>query len=160
MGLGPSSTRRGAPGTRLRWEGTLLPAAQCHHVGRSGALSLPVMATLSSAFSARLDHLPPSRKVRVIVVLDSAASRLSGRRGVQTRRARARLIETTEAIAAVGLRTVDQVLKRYGGRRASGAPSVLGSVLVETTPAGVRALAKQPGVNAVLEDQPIRALGS
>ena len=51
---------------------------------------------------------------------------------------------------------VDEVLARFGGRRLSDAPDALGSLPVETTCAGIHALAECDGVSAVLEDQPIR----
>jgi hypothetical protein len=84
---------------------------------------------ISDVFEARLRRTKPDAMVRVVVML---------------RRDRA------------AVREVDAVLARVGGRRVSKRPNVLGYVTVDTTPAGVRALASCEAVRGVIEDQPVR----
>lgn len=112
------------------------------------------MATLSTSFARRLEALPPSQRVRVIVLLDVSQA-VKTDRGRRTSADRSRAVESVRMQASEGLREVDQILKRCGGKRTAEQPDALGSLPVETTPAGVKALAALPVVNAVLEDQPI-----
>ena len=50
---------------------------------------------------------------------------------------------------------IDEILKKHDGRRLARRPDALGSLPVETTAAGIRALARSRWVQAVFEDQPI-----
>ena len=54
------------------------------------------------------------------------------------------------------LEAVDAILQRVGGKRLASGPDALGSIPVETSPIGIRALAGCEAVKAVLEDQEIR----
>jgi hypothetical protein len=51
---------------------------------------------------------------------------------------------------------IDSILKRHDGRRLARRPNALGSMPVETTAAGIKALASSRWVQAILEDQPIK----
>jgi hypothetical protein len=82
----------------------------------------------------------------------------------QTERARGRRQSTAEREAAVAetkagaaelLPEIDRLLGEVGGRRLSQAPDALGTILVETTRAGLRRLSASSCVKAVLEDQPL-----
>jgi hypothetical protein len=91
---------------------------------------------ISDGFEARMRRLKRNALVRAIVMLRRD-------RGAQ-RSVRAALGE------------MDAVLARVGGQRLSKAPNALGYVVVEATPAGIRALAASAAVRGVLEDQPVR----
>jgi hypothetical protein len=58
------------------------------------------------------------------------------------------------------LHCVDSVLESSGGKRLQDQPNALGTVLVETTPAGVEELARVDVVKAVMEDQGISLLSA
>jgi hypothetical protein len=53
------------------------------------------------------------------------------------------------------LPAVDQILSQHEGRRLPGAMEVLGSIPVETTVAGIRALADSDQIRAIMEDQSV-----
>ncbi len=53
---------------------------------------------------------------------------------------------------------IDELPKRYGGRRLAAQPDALGSLPVETTAAGIKALAVCESVRGVLEDQEVHGL--
>jgi hypothetical protein len=53
---------------------------------------------------------------------------------------------------------IDRVLARFGGRGLAERVDALGGLPVETTPAGVRALAATEGVKAILENQTVSLL--
>ena len=50
---------------------------------------------------------------------------------------------------------ISEILETFGGRRLQGGLDTLGSLALETTPAGIKALAERPDVKAILEDQPV-----
>lgn len=110
---------------------------------------------ISTAFSARLDRLGPSEKVRAVVMLH-CDQKPSGRR--QSQKERQAAIETLRQSASEALIGVDDILKRFGGQRLANAPDALGSVPVETTAAGIKALASLENVKVILEDQRISLL--
>ena len=102
---------------------------------------------------------PPRRyrrdqPVRVAVVFAIAATRGAGKRA-GPRRARSEIARQTRLAANAGLAEIDRVLQEFGGTRLAESADALGSIAVETTAAGVVALATISGVKAILEDQPI-----
>ena len=64
-------------------------------------------------------------------------------------------MEASRKSAERALTDIDAILKRHDGRRLARRPNALGSVPVETTAAGIKALASSRWVQAILEDQPI-----
>ncbi|UCC31432.1 MAG: hypothetical protein JSU86_03980 [Phycisphaerales bacterium] len=112
---------------------------------------------ISAAFSARLAKLAPEQKLRVIVMLANGPSRKSSGRRL-TREQRRRAMEKTQATADGALRAVDRILERFDGKRLAKRADALGCVAVETTAAGIRALADAPEVESILEDQQIGLL--
>ncbi len=113
---------------------------------------------ISREFTARLDRLTPDQKVRAIVMLDIGAAKAAG-----GRRARGERAETVTAIRETtepALPDLDSVLQRFAGRRLAAHADALGCVPVETTAAGILALALLDHVKAILEDQQISALPS
>jgi len=109
-------------------------------------------SSLSPQFQARLDRLAPDQRVRAVVLLHTRGAG-SGRR--QSPSARQEAIAAVRAAAALALPDIDAILEHHGGQRLASEPGALGSIAVETTPAGVLALAALPHVQAILEDQPL-----
>ncbi len=112
--------------------------------------------TISREFAARLDHLDSSKNIRAVVMLRSVNSPASSTRG--TRGQRAGLVRKVREGAAAALPSIDRILKLYHGKRLSEDVGVLGNIVIEATPDGIRALAASEHVKAVLEDQHILQL--
>jgi hypothetical protein len=103
---------------------------------------------ISSVFEARLRKLKPDSVLRAVVMLR--------REPPSPRAVRATQIKNVRKAARTALAEVDVILERFGGTRLAKEPNSLGYVTVETTPAGIRALAASDSVKGVLEDQPVR----
>ena len=116
-------------------------------------------AKLSAEFTTRLDRLDPKEKVRAIVllVIENGGKTSQGR---ASRAKRRELIERTGKSAEPALREIDGILERYDGKRLTPSPDALGSIPIESTPAGINALAASRHVKTILEDQPISLLSS
>ena len=110
--------------------------------------------SISREFAERLRRYRRDHAVRVAVVFAVAATRGEGKRAVP-RQARSEIVRQTRLAANAGLAEIDRVLEEFGGTRLVESADALGSIAVETTAAGVAALATIPGVKAILEDQPI-----
>jgi hypothetical protein len=109
---------------------------------------------ISSQFSARLSRLGPKDKVHAFVLLRAGGpGSRSGRR--QTRAEREAAVKAARKKSGQALDDLDEILKKHDGRRLARRPNALGSLPVETTAAGIKALARSRWVQAVLEDQPI-----
>ncbi len=109
---------------------------------------------ISSEFSTRLARLGPGDKVHAFVLLRTGeTSNRSGKR--QSRAERNAAVKAARKSAEQALTDIDTILKRHDGRRLARRPNALGSMPVETTAAGIKALASSRWVQAVLEDQPI-----
>lgn len=112
---------------------------------------------ISSEFAARLDLLGPKETVRAVVLLCAEnAEKPTARRQSRTERQAAVRAMRTSAGQALG--DIDEVLERFGGHRLAESPDALGSIPVETTAAGINALAASEWVKAVLEDQTIHPI--
>ena len=112
---------------------------------------------ISPAFKARLEHLKPQQRIRVIVMLHL---RVITRKSTQ-RQSRAERQAAIDAIRKSGesvLPDLDKILQQFGGKRLADSVNALGSVPVETTAAGVIALADYERVSTILEDQKISLL--
>jgi hypothetical protein len=110
---------------------------------------------ISAGFADRLKRLEPSDKVHAIVLLRTGdVTAPPGRRQSQAEREAA--IEAIRSSAGEALAEIDEILERTKGRRVAGAPDALGSIPVEATPAGIRALASSKWVKAIIEDQSIQ----
>lgn len=119
--------------------------------------SAPQQSKISRAFATRLNRLGPRQKVQAIVMLRTGDARVATtqRRSRSNRQA---AIEAMRKSAQQALVEIDTILERFSGRRLAHNPDALGSIPVETTAAGISALAESPYVKAILEDQPISLL--
>jgi hypothetical protein len=111
---------------------------------------------ISPEFSSRLDRLGPRQRVQAIVLLRTDVENRSGKR--QRGDEREAIIEATLRSADRALRNVDDILTRHDGHRLADRPDVLGSIPIEATPAGIKALASSKWVTAVLEDQDVHLI--
>src|SRR5258708_1905782 len=130
---------------------------RCYNLSSMEADSKNLLsAKISPHFRARLDGLGPKQKVRAIVLLTTPTGRAPTRREARTNR-RA-IVESVRPATQAALPDIDEILHRFDGRRLKESSDALGSIPVETTPAGVRALAASDHVKTILEDQPIFSL--
>jgi hypothetical protein len=113
---------------------------------------------ISSEFMARLDRLKSAEKVRAIVMLHTPDVESSGSRR-QNAEERGRAVAAVRKSAEAVLPKIDEILKRFGGRRLTDEVDALGTVSVEATRAGVSALAASDHVSVILEDQPVSLKG-
>lgn len=112
-------------------------------------------SAISREFSTRLDRLKPEQKVRAIILLHTKAIETTPARPpnrLTLRKARAEAIRRS---ATQALRDIDAILQKSGGTRLASRPGVLGSIPVEATSDGIKALANSAHVKAILEDQPL-----
>lgn len=107
---------------------------------------------------ARLDRLKSAEKVRAIVMLHTPDVESSGSRR-QNAEERGRAVAAVRKSAEAVLPKIDEILKRFGGRRLTDEVDALGTVSVEATRAGVSALAASDHVSVILEDQPVSLKG-
>lgn len=108
---------------------------------------------LSAEFAARLMHLEPQQKVRVIVLLQLDANKLTERR--QSRVERQVAIENVRESTAQALSKIGNIIQHFDGQQLAEQPSLLGAIPIEITAAGVDALTQSEAVKAVIEDQAI-----
>ncbi|OGG43664.1 MAG: hypothetical protein A3F84_25795 [Candidatus Handelsmanbacteria bacterium RIFCSPLOWO2_12_FULL_64_10] len=109
---------------------------------------------ISPEFAARLDRLEPQQRVRAMILLRAEGpGKLAGQR--QSRAERRAAVEAMRKSAEQALIEIDGILEHFGGQRQAERPDVLGTISVETTPAGIQAIAASKSVKAVLEDQAI-----
>jgi hypothetical protein len=114
---------------------------------------------LSPQFAKHLAQLKPEDTVRAIVLLRlPELGPAPGRR--QSRAERQAALDAVRRSAEAAVTAIDAILDRAGGQRLSSDAGVLGSLTVETTSAGVGALAASEHVKAILEDQEISSLSS
>jgi len=112
---------------------------------------------ISRELDKRLATLSPEGKVHAILLFATTGEQ--GRPGARrTPGQRRNAIHRVRADAEQALPEIDRVLARFGGRRLADHVNALGSLPVEATPAGIRALAASDRVKAILEDQKISLL--
>jgi hypothetical protein len=108
---------------------------------------------ISSEFASRLRQLEPGQRVRVVLFIETPPVPAQASR--QTPEARQNSIESVKQLTQRALADIDRILRGHSGSRLSKSPNALGSLTVETTVAGVSALARSKWVKSVVEDQPI-----
>ena len=90
--------------------------------------------------------------VRAIVMLETEpATHGTGRRALRTQRKK--LTEAMQRSVEAAADDIAEVLEKFGGRRLEHRLDALGSLAVETTPGGIKALSECPHVRAIVEDQ-------
>ncbi len=111
---------------------------------------------ISPQFAERLDRLEPHQKVGAIVIMNGAARNSKAAATRRGSRATRRIATDQKRKALLQmLPQIDRILERFGGHRLSKTPDALGSIPVETTPAGIKALAESKHVKVILENQRI-----
>ncbi len=109
---------------------------------------------ISSEFAARLHRLSPHEKVRAIVLISAKKqSQFSSKRQSLVERQVA--IDTLQKSVEGALTDMTNILSKYDGKLLSKKPDNLGSIPIEVTAAGVKALATSKWVKAIIEDQKI-----
>ena len=109
---------------------------------------------ISQEFATRLEHRKSNELLRAVVMLETATpTRGRGRRALRTQRKK--LTEAMQHSVDAAAGDIAEILKKFGGRRLEHQLDTLGSLAVETTPAGIKALSECPRVRAILEDQSI-----
>ncbi|MEM8830305.1 MAG: hypothetical protein AAGE96_13240 [Cyanobacteria bacterium P01_G01_bin.19] len=111
---------------------------------------------ISPEFAAKLNSYPPTAKVRVIVLLQSASQQNNSHR--QNRQERKAAIQAMQDSVKKSWQIVDRLIEKYDGKKSTNQPDALGSMAIEITPSGVNALALSDAVKAIVEDQKIRFL--
>ena len=109
---------------------------------------------ISPEFASRLRRLEPGQQVRVVLFLETPP--LPAQAARQTPEDRKSSVESVKELTQRALSDIDRILADHGGHRLSKSPNALGSLTVETTAAGVSALARSPWVKSAVEDQPIK----
>ncbi|MCX7093033.1 MAG: hypothetical protein NTY50_06235 [Methylobacter sp.] len=112
------------------------------------------MMKISPEFEQHLAIRDPGSTVQAVLLI-SAPSRKSPSSRQDRIAKRGEMRDRLQAAAELALFEIDQVLARFGGRRLADSVDALGSLPVETTPAGIRALANNSGVQAILENQKV-----
>ena len=112
----------------------------------------PNRQKISPNFASRLKSFEPERKVRVVLVIKTRSGLQTNpkRQDSVTRKA---TVSSNQKFTQPVLKDIDIILERFGGERLTKQANALGSILVETTPAGVLALAESNKVKAIREDQ-------
>ena len=114
---------------------------------------------ISREFAVQLNRFRPQQKVRAVVMLHTKdAGETPARR--QSRADRQAAVEAMRKSAEQALVEVDDILKRFDGKRLASSPDALGSIPIETTVAGITALTSFEYVKAILEDQPTSFRGA
>lgn len=111
-------------------------------------------AKISEPFSRRLGSYRPDQMVHAVVIVETGDGVPVGN-GRRSRQERRRAMDRIHRRGNAALPEIDSVLQHFQGRRLSDSVDALGCVAVETTVAGIKALASSDRVRAILEDQPI-----
>ena len=107
---------------------------------------------ISREFAARLEGRKSDEMVSAVVMLETEpTARRTGRRALRAQRNM--LTEAMQRSVEAAADDIAEVLEKFGGRRLEHRLDTLGSLAVETTPAGIQALSECPRVRTILEDQ-------
>jgi hypothetical protein len=110
-------------------------------------------AKISPELASRLRRLEPGHHVRVVLFLETPPPPAQAAR--QPPEVRQSSVEAVKRSTQRAVSAVDRILADHGGERLSKSPTALGSLNVETTAAGVSALARSRWVKSLVEDQSI-----
>lgn len=109
---------------------------------------------ISPEFEQHLSIRAPGSTVQAVLLISAPSKKTSSSRQDRIAK-RGEVKDRLQAAADLALPEIDQVLARFGGRRLADSVDALGGLPVETTPAGIRALANNSGVQAILENQKV-----
>ena len=112
---------------------------------------------ISPELDRRLSALPTNGKIHAIVLLDATAG-LGVAKRRPTRAQRGKTLQLLQANTEQLLPEIDSILANFSGHRLADQPNALGSLPVEATEAGIRALAASDRVKAIVEDQQVSLL--
>ena len=110
---------------------------------------------ISPEFAARLDSYPHTAKVRIIVLLQSASQQMTNNSRRQNRLERKAALRAMQDSVKESWQTIDRLIQDFDGKKLAPKPDAFGSISIEITPDGVRALAKSDAVKAIIENQTI-----
>ena len=108
---------------------------------------------ISRELDSRLRSLPPEGMVRALVLLATGVPAAARSRRLSRDERRSAVAAIRQA-GAGALDRIDEILAGHSGTRLAAAGS-LGTIPVETTASGIRALAASDQVKTILEDQKI-----
>ncbi len=111
------------------------------------------LPAITREFAAKLDNVGEKQPVRAMVMLQTGENGESSRR--QSWQERQRMIEEVRQASRSSLPDIDRILALHDGKRLSEDVDALGSIIVETTPEGIKALANSDHVKAIFEDKSI-----
>lgn len=111
-------------------------------------------AKISHELDSRLRSLPPGGRVRALVLLATGVPAAARSRRLSKEERRAALDAVRQA-GAGALDSLDEILAGHDGKRLAAGAGSLGTVPIETTVAGILALAESDQVKAILEDQKV-----
>ncbi len=100
----------------------------------------------------RLRFSRPDEQLQVVVLV-AAPDGVAPVEPAARRKLRGEIAAQLKEAAANLMPAIDAITRVHGGARLSESPTALGTLAVETTPAGVRALAELPTIAAVLANQ-------
>ncbi|MGC9526887.1 MAG: DNA primase [Limnospira sp.] len=109
---------------------------------------------ISPEFAARLANLNSQDRIRVLVFLRVPKGDRDREERLTPEERKAQ-IEAVKAAAEVSLDRIRPILERHDGQILAESPSLLGTIPVEITVAGVYAICKSDAVGAIVEDQGI-----
>ena len=109
---------------------------------------------ISPEFAARLNSYPPTAKVKVIVLLQGANSQVNDSRR-QNKLERKAALQAMQDSVKQSWQIIDRLIQDFDGRKLTPKPDALGSISLEITPDGVRALATSDAVKAIIQNQTI-----
>lgn len=114
---------------------------------------------ISPEFAERLGRLTPQDKIRVIVLLRSPATKdAATKRPSQIERQ-----STTNSVRQASneaLNSIAKIIEDFNGHKLAEQADLLGSIPIEISVAGIKALTESDAVKSILEDQTIRLLNS
>ena len=110
---------------------------------------------ISPEFATRLNSYPPTTKVRVIVLLEGAKPEIDSNSHRQNRLERKAAIKAMQDSVERSWQIVDRLIEDFSGKKLDPRPNALGSITLEITPPGIKALALSDAVKTIIENQKI-----
>ena len=112
---------------------------------------------ISPQFQRRLEDLKPGQMITAIVVTKGPAFEDTGERPTRGQR-KVRISERRETTERMQLTVASLLAEENQGKVLEQNLGALGSIVVYATAEGLRKLAAEPNVEAILEDQKLRLL--